>query len=378
MSDKTPVYNSAKKGEKVAEKRRLTPGKVIRRVALCVGTALLALLLTVYSALFVLTHGPGDSLRDALVLSATQASATKWLPRLFLKQSTIDGILRRSEQDSAGSIDAGVFAGREPGEWDDAVDGMKLEFLSYPKFKAYLLTVRDPARLYVGVSSGDFASAKAGVGLFDFAEKSGAAAAINGGEFEDPGGVGTGARPMGLTYSGGKMVWSDGLKRTFIGFDKDNRLHCLESPSEEEARRLGIRDGVSFQSGNVLIDRDGERLNLRYRPGNTSTSQRTAIAQRADGAVLLLVTDGRSTESVGATRDEVIDILAGAGAVTAGMLDGGTSSMLYCRDYAEKYGVDPATLDDYQKKGLVNRYRAFIPPRRLPTYFAVKPSDGGR
>lgn len=74
-------------------------------------------------------------------------------------------------------------------------------------------------------------------------------AAINGGEFADAGGQGTGAKPMGLTFSGGKNVWNDGLKRSFFGFDKNDRLVCREGMTKAEADKLGIRDAVSFQTG---------------------------------------------------------------------------------------------------------------------------------
>ena len=53
------------------------------------------------------------------------------------------------------------------------------------------------------------------------------------------------------------------------------------------------------------------------------------------------------------------------------MLDGGSSAMMYYRNYFDKYSVDKSQLDPYQLKGLVNRYKAFINPRRIPTYFIV-------
>ena len=59
------------------------------------------------------------------------------------------------------------------------------------------------------------------------------------------------------------------------------------------------------------------------------------------------------------------------GAICAGMLDGGSSSLMYYEDYYTKYGIDENTLDQYQKKGLVNRYKAFTTPRRMPTYICV-------
>ena len=45
--------------------------------------------------------------------------------------------------------------------------------------------------------------------------------------------------------------------------------------------------------------------------------------------------------------------------------------MMYYRNYYELYNYDMSTLDEYQRKGLVNNYKAFTEPRRLPTYFIV-------
>ena len=214
--------------------------------------------------------------------------------------------------------------------------------------------------------------------IFNFAEKYNALAVINAGEFADAGGKGTGAQPLGLTYSFGKMVWGGNGSRTFMGFTKDNKFVCFEGMTVEKAEKLGIRDAVCFQYGNLLIDHtlkdDGvtiDKVNLHYGDGNRGAAQRTAIGQRADGSVLMLVTDGRSASSMGATRNEVIDILVEYGAVSAGMLDGGSSAMLYYRDYYNVYDIDTSRLDNFQKQGLVNKYKAFTSPRRLPTCFIV-------
>ena len=121
----------------------------------------------------------------------------------------------------------------------------------------------------------------------------------------------------------------------------------------------------------MLIDHDGDNIHLYYADSNTGTAQRTAIGQRADGAVILLVTDGRTASSLGATHNDVIDIMVSYGAITAAMLDGGSSSLMYYEDYFTKYGFDETKLDQYQIKGLVNKYKAFTTPRRMPTYFCV-------
>ena len=137
------------------------------------------------------------------------------------------------------------------------------------------------------------------------------------------------------------------------------------------AESLGIRDGVCFQTGNVLITNDGSNVTLHRADGNTGTAQRTAIGQTADGTIILLVTDGRTSSSLGATHNDVIDIMVSYGAVTAGMLDGGSSAMMYYDNYFEKYEYDFEKLDPYQKRGLVNKYKAFTDPRLIPTYFIV-------
>ncbi len=46
--------------------------------------------------------------------------------------------------------------------------------------------------------------------------------------------------------------------------------------------------------------------------------------------------------------------------------------MLY-RDYFTKYNIDQSQLDEYQKMGLVNKYKAFTNLRCILTYFIVKP-----
>lgn len=366
------VFSDRKAFKKKLEhkKQSLTAKKIVLRSFLCLFTAIVMLFVSVFSVGLVLANGPSTAIRDMLVLSAKQASATKWLPGLFLPQSTIDEIMANSEKINTNVIDVKEITSKGD-EWEDAVNGMKLEFINKPNFKAYVTLIKDPSRLKVGVSSDNFASATVGMNVFTAVEKYGALVALNGGEFSDAGGRGTGSAPIGLTYSFGKNVWNDGSKRTFIGFDKTNNLICREGMTKSEADSLGIRDVVSFQTGNVLISRSGDKLNLYYSDRNTGTAQRSAIGQRADGTVVLLVTDGRTASSIGATKNDVINILVEYGCVTAGMLDGGSSAMMYFKDYATHYGIDTSTLDTYQLQGMVNRYKAFTLPRTIPTFFIV-------
>lgn len=378
--------------------RRKKQYSVIGRVLLVIFTVIFVFVFALFALCRTIATGPSETVRDLLVLSAMQASATKWVPGLFLDDAVVDEIVAKSadvnvdvipmdalvkpkpDTPNTGGSDSTPETGNddpsvEPpvvDEWANAIDGMVYETYSGSTFKAYILLVKDPSRLCVGTSS-DYKSGKTGMRIFDMVSKYGAVAAINAGEFADTNGQGTGNTPIGLTYSLGSCVWDDGKKRTFIGFDNDNKLVVANSMTKSEAESLGIRDAVSFQTGNVLISNDGVSISLHYAESNTGTAQRTAIGQRADGTVILMVTDGRTASSLGATRNDIIDLMLSYGAVTAGMLDGGSSAMMYYEDYFTKYNIDTSNLDEYQLKGLTNKYKAFTKPRRMPTYFLVMP-----
>lgn len=362
-----------KSNEIKEERKKLSAGKIIKRTLGCIGSSVLYIIVAVIVLVTIVANGPSTTMRDALVLSAMQASATKWVPGLFLSKETVNQIVDNSYVDSklTISMDSYVENGENPDEWADAIDGIKYIQTNYTNFKAYIMLIPDPSRVYVGTSSDNFQTAGEGKRIFALVAKENCIAAINGGEFADDGGVGNGARPMGLTYSKGHCVWNDGAKRTFIGIDKNNRLVVTEGMTRAEADALEIRDAVSFQNGNLMIDSDENGVNIYRKNGNTGASQRTAIGQRADGTFIFVVTDGRTASSIGATYNEMIDIMVSYGAVTAGLLDGGSSAMMYYENYFDKYNIDKSKLDEYQLQGLTNKYKAFTPPRRIPTFFCV-------
>ena len=380
-------------------KKKMTRGEILGFIWQVFFKILIVLLVIVILAVFALASvcktvadGPSESARDMLVLSALQASATKWVPGLFLDDETVQAILDKSGErvieevdfddlkpndSEGGGAGAGGAVDTPVDEWAENEDGIILDILVQNTFKAYVMLVKDPTRIYTGVSSNNFPSATRGERIYVAAKQEGAVAAINAGEFEDKGGSGTGAKPMGMTVSGGKIVWNDGLKRTFIGFNADDRLVVKEGITEAEVKALRIRDGVSFQRGNVLIETVNSSTVAYTGSGDLGVAQRTAIGQRADGTVIMIVTDGRAANSLGATRDDIINLMLKYGAVCAGMLDGGSSAMMYYADYIKKYNVDESELDQYQQLGIVNKYKAFTPPRRLPTFFMVKAVDDG-
>ena len=157
------------------------------------------------------------------------------------------------------------------------------------------------------------------------AKENDALIAINGGGFEDAGGKSNGSTPVGITFSGGKLITSKSYSGQggLIGFSKENKL-VVGKMTVAKAKELNIRDAVTF--GPFLII-NGKAVNVSGN-GGWGTAPRTAIGQRQDGIVLFLVVDGRTVTRPGATINDLIEIMQRYGAYNAANLDGGTSTAM--------------------------------------------------
>jgi exopolysaccharide biosynthesis protein len=129
-----------------------------------------------------------------------------------------------------------------------------------------------------------------------------------------------------------------GVGDGFVGIDGNHILH-VGKPTAAEIREKDIRTGVGF--GPVLIS-NGQTVPTAA----SGINPRTGIGQRSDGAILMLVIDGRQVSSLGATFADMTDIFLSYGAVNACNLDGGSSSMMwYQGDYvnhcASVVGIRP-------------------------------------
>ena len=148
----------------------------------------------------------------------------------------------------------------------------------------------------------------------------------------------------------------------FVGFDVNDKLVVAKSMTEDEAARLQIRDGCEF--GPPLII-NGEVNQEAYNKAS-GWNPRTAIGQRADGAVIFLCIDGRQAGSAGGTYRDVTDIMMEYGAVNACNLDGGSSSVMLYRDTQGLFG-------EAGQVQMINSYSVLqSKPRRMPNYWLVR------
>ena len=189
-------------------------------------------------------------------------------------------------------------------------------------YSGYLAVIYDPSRIKTVYTK---KLGTSGQYLKQMAKDNDALIAINGGGFEDPNFNSNGADPLGITFSGGKLITSKTWRGTggLIGFTEDNKL-VLGKMTVKQAQEMKVRDGVTF--GPFLII-NGKKSTILGN-GGWGTAPRTAIGQRKDGIVLFLVIDGRTVTKPGANMNDLIEIMENYGAYNAANLDGGTSSAM--------------------------------------------------
>ncbi len=321
MSDKTkPVRTDRKK----------TLRRIWRRTCIMHWLGrLLSVVLVLALALMLLLHrlflGPSPSVRSMLTMSLLESSALKFVPYIYMSREDVDEIVRKSTvQEPEAQTDASLINIPDPDQSADrgvsGTEPIELIEIKGATFKGYLLIVADPSRVFVGVAGDGYT---AGRHLEFIVNKYGAVGGTNANGFEDKGGMGNGANPLGLVISEGKTMHNNQQQYAVAGFDKNNVLNVGHF-SNAEIQQMELRDAVAY--GPVLIV-NGEAAHIES--DSTGLNPRTAIGQRADGAVLLLVLDGRQADSLGAKYQDEIDIMLKYGAVNACNLDGGTSSAMY-------------------------------------------------
>ncbi len=283
---------------------------------------------------YVLVKGPSSALSETFTMTMLETRRFRFIPNIFLTEDEVAEIVAKKNQKVEAEFDSSLI--NIPGEdgtptegeenkpdyhytEDEDGDGYILEEIKRKNFVGYMITVLDPSRVFVGMP--DYYGGS-GLVLEQYVKKYDAIGGINGGGYYDPSGAGLGGQPNGLTIIGGECYNEVGTD-SFVGFD-DKGVMYTGYFTYDEAKALNIRDGVTF--GPILImngvPTDPYSLSSGVNP-------RTAIGQRADGAVLMLCVDGRQAHSVGCTFQDLCDIMLDYGAVNACNLDGGSSSAMY-------------------------------------------------
>lgn len=332
--------------ESIEEKKTKNTGKYIGRTFAFIGITLLMLVIFLYCGMFVLIKGPSTHVRDLFVLSLKESSAGGILADLYLSEEEILAIQEANKFEETDEVtDVSIVQipimkaddeeikddNSEPSfivetSYDTNIyveNGIEFHEIKGATFEGIMAVVEDPSRVFIGASR-DRYDGSAGLSVPEIADKYGAILATNGAFFEDTGGVGNGGIPLGFVFSEGEEKYGGtGTVYNMLGFNQEGVLICGRMTGQQ-AINYGIRDGLSC---NPFLIINGEMVNVSGTGGGLNP--RTALGQRADGAVLMLVIDGRMATSLGASMVDVADVMYAFGAVNAGNLDGGGSSVLY-------------------------------------------------
>ena len=330
---------------------------IFGKVFLFLIETVLLVALAAYCVMFVLAKGPSTTARDLFVMSVRETSAVGFLADIFFTEDEIAQIESRGEAEPEAYVemDASLITVTKPTEpredpdqgpiadaWgfvDEDGDGIIVEPVSGEGFTGYMMIVLDPSRITLGTVPISYGGR--GYTVAEMVEKFDAVAGVNAGGFEDPEGHGNGSTPSAmLVYEGRTYYAGKGIQDGFVGFDSNHVMH-VGNFTEAQIQERDIQYGVAFGPVLVVNGESADRSKL-----GSGINPRTAIGQRSDGAVLLLVIDGRQTISIGCTWLDLVDIFLEFGAVNACNLDGGSSTLMwyqggYVNNCASVVGIRP-------------------------------------
>ena len=334
-------------------------GKIFSFLGVTLGMIFIALVLTIT----LICHGPSESAKELFATTILETGQLKFLANVFLSKEELQEIV---DKNSLQDMDAEVDENLINTDGNKEKELIEIHNVSGDGFEGTMMVVNDPSKISLATT---YPWSEYGKELGVIVDEAGAIAGVNGGIYYSSGNKG--GRPYGVTVSNGEIQditlgWS-GLY--LIGFDENNLLRIIslegmnKSAVEKMVKEEKIRDAISFQEESsdannhfVKLIINGEKRELSGK--GSGQNPRTAIGQRKDGSVLILVTDGRGKNGhLGATASDLIEIMAEYGAVNAANIDGGSSSSLY---YNKKYLRTSVTFY-YSNSSW-----------RLPTAFVVK------
>lgn len=288
---------------------------------------------------FVLFYGPYEKFRNIIVNTAMVTKTHQYIAYTFYSEETVQKIMDLNKfipVDEEINLDDIIIDTSEKdtydNEYDEAIlkrnkkgDTYKYLKIKVGSYNAHLVAIYEPSKVRL-ITSKTFNTGSGQETVLKMCKRYGGSVCINGGGFKDLDGWGSDT-PMGYVIKDGKVIWAeDNSKQDIIGITNDSKL-LLVNATGEEAINMGMRDGLQF--GPFLIV-NGESIKYNSSVGGYDRAARVAIAQRKDGVIMFLATEG--THGSGPTMKEVVETLELYGAYNAANLDGGTSSQMVVND----------------------------------------------
>ena len=344
LLEKEKIYqakNQILNGGTIIEKKKTLLGRFLN-------FSIYSIIIGFITGLFLM-YGPYNGFRDWYITTAMTTMNHQYLATWFYSAETINEVLDRNKMIEVAEITdptlitttATTGKVTYTNEYEQAVlekdpnnSDYKIIEIKGSTYRGYLAVIYDPSSVQALVTNN---IKKEGQYLIDMANDAGATIAINGGVFtglatsseelnsQELEYGGSGGSPQGITIANGEVITNTSYSGVggLIGFTKDNKL-VLGKMTLKQAQALKVRDAVTC--GPFLII-NGEASTV-VGNGGWGTAPRTAIGQRQDGIVLMLVIDGRRATMPGATMEDLLEIMQNYGAYNAAALDGGTSTAM--------------------------------------------------
>ena len=311
-------------------------GKILLKIGAFLGTFLVAAVLTVAISLAMICSDAFPSAQQMFVTTILETGQLKFLASIFLSAEDIQQIVDKNSMQTLNSeVDSGLI---QIGGQDDE-EPIVIEEVQGGTYTGTMMIVKDPSRVSLATI---YPWRESGVTLDQLVQSAGAIGGINGGLYDSTNN--SGGKPYGVVVCNGQIQLNrpqEYAGLVLIGFTESNLLQIIDisdmtaSEVESLVKEQKIRDAVCFQeeasdSNNhfvqLIINNEPREMNGM----GSGLNPRTAIGQRADGAVLLFVTDGRGKSGhLGASSGDLIAVMQEYGAVNAANLDGGSSSCMY-------------------------------------------------
>ena len=307
-------------------------GKFLSFVGVTIAGLVIALLLIIN----MFCNGSSIKAKDMFVTTILETGQVKFIVNWFLSKDEIKEIVaRNSLKEMKTEVDTNLINVTDNKDQEPIV----IEEINGGTFRGKMMIIADPSKVYVATT---YPWGEYGEELGKIVEKNKAVGGVNGGLYVST--ANKGGYPIGVVVSKGKIQHNNtgGYAGLYmIGLDNNNLLRIIDvtkkskSAVEQLVKEEGIRDAVTFQDEYsdknnhfVKLIINGEKRELNGL--GSGANPRTVIGQRADGTILLLVTDGRGDGGhLGATASDLIKVMSDYGAVNAANLDGGSSTSMY-------------------------------------------------
>ena len=324
--------------------------KYLGRLLAVVAALVIIIGVVLISAVYMISTSSCETVKSLFVNTMVETGALDFCAYMFLDEAAVNEIVAQNqmvvpeEKTDTSKIIIGDVSDPEKKEEQEKQtksederlgivyneEGVCLLNVKGKTYEGKILIVKDPTRVHVtGLEK--YGTGIVGKTTEQMAIDCDALAAINGGGYAEMSDYKTGGIPEGREQGGvviidGELRWGSlNTSYEFIGFD-ENHLLYVDTMTAAEALKIGIVEAVNW--GPVLV-KNGEPCVVQGTSTNPGFHPRSAIGQRADGSIILLVIDGRQAQSMGASYDDLVEIMVNYGAVNAANLDGGMSSYMY-------------------------------------------------